>query len=289
MDAKNKEQLDIISGWLDAIDPELPINDQVREEVEVGELLGELDDAEAFRIAQNALLARAKIRHPGFLEFSESPLTNQELIGLPASQLATGAEMLLKGKNPAAVVRADQYEDFERDILQPLEEVGGYHVVKTEAFPREGNGLGHSIVHLDNFIGESGKTDFRYGLSVSKVEQGQVTFVAGLAAKSVYGWDREQYEDAQIALNASKPISGVKDRATERTNPRGIGFKEGELSSKGVRHEMIATTLSAGDVAIWPQGADGAELPAWHGFFQVGNPKLPSFEPRESTSYHLGL
>lgn len=273
---------------LDLMDPELPPEAQIAEEAAAVKLAEELHNAEVIRRVADGLIKFGALRHPGFSRQAEgeSIYDTKALIESPSSVLDLFAERLLEGKNPAIVVRAGRYENFSSDILEPLKKIGSFGKVEVEQFPHPTNTLGHSRIHLDNFADEKG-SHFRYGMTVSRTDKGSVLFIAGLASDAVYGWPKLYYEHVHQALNNSNHIQGLEERATDRIAPRGVSRKEWHQPGRGLKGQFIATTLAEGDVVIWPQGGPGAELPAWHGFVQIGNPKNPHFVPRQSTSYHL--
>jgi hypothetical protein len=129
---------------------------------------------------------------------------------------------------------------------------------------------------------------FPYSLTASRINRGQVLFIAGLASPAVYSWPKRQYNLTVNDLNDTNKIAGFHNSVMAPVNARGVGYDEWEQTGKGFQGDFAATTLSAGDVVIWPQGGEDSRLPAWHGFFQIGHPNQSRFEPRESTSYHLG-
>lgn len=283
MRSHQSEELILIDQLLTDIPANLPYDARAEEEAVVIEFVGEMEDKEARWLAINALASRVKTRSEAFddLVYGSRPLME-----IPAAELPRLGERLLEGKNAAIVVRANTYTDFDQDVLRPLWELRRFGSIEQEEFPRPANVSGHSGIHLDYFD-EGVSSHFPYDLSLSRTESGSVLFVAGLASKAVYGWNEAQYQQARNAINNSNRILGLKERATDQTSPRGVSYSEWHPKGRGVQDLFIATTLSEGDVVAWPQGGPQAELPAWHGFLQIGHPDNAHFIPRKSTSYHM--
>lgn len=275
------ELLGFVTDWVAGVDPMAPPEVLADQEQAIFEFVGEIEVRDTRLMLANAL---AQTLRPD-PRIDQLLYDSRSLIEIPAAKLEVAAERLLNGKNPAIVVRAGQYEDFDDDILQPLMSVSGLSLRGQEIFPREGNGLGHSRVHLDASRDQH-RSYFPDGLTVSRVDRGQVVFIAGLAKKTVHDMSELQYVQARERVNSDRRIVGLEERAVSIT-PRGPGYEEWSPQLRTVSGNLIATTLSAEDVVIWPQGNAGAKIPAWHGFFQVGNRKSPGFVPRQSTSYHL--
>ena len=292
---QEQEQINVARELIDSISDDLPVDRQIQEEQAVEDLIRELDSREAFQVAMDALRERAKKRHPGFQNIDrltrerETAKFGSRLIEAGPRDLPLAGEQILRGRNVAAVVRAGQYQDVYTDILEPLQALRGLKLLEREEFPKPGRG-GHSLVHLDvKYDRRTKKEEFPYSLSVSKVNKGQVLFIAGLASTFVYNWSRQRMKTQVQYSISSNRISGLWDNATELTSPRGVGYKEWTETGKGFRGNFVATTLGPGDIVIWPQGGAESRLPAWHGFIQIGHPQHPSFEARNSTSYHLGV
>lgn len=281
------EQAQILQGMVEAIDPDTPVASQVAEETAVHELLSEFEDHEAFGVVAQALLSRAKARHPAFQERGKA--SYPALFEVTPESIHEAQEALLSGETTAVVIRKGTYEDFGTEILRPLLESTGLKLAGKEQFPKERQALGHSSVHLDNFIGlvERDKPCWKYSMSLSRIDQGEALFVAALAAPRVRGWGDDQYNAAHRSINGSRRVKGLRERAMDRVNPRGVGNTEWEEQNRAVSGEFVATSLHEGDIVMWAQGGEGSAMPAWHGFVQIGHPSKPGFKQRESTSYHL--
>jgi hypothetical protein len=291
MQTKTTEQAQTIRDLVESIDPSLPIDDQIREERAVEELARDLHDHEAIQIALEAVKERARVRHPAFQREVTKPETDKyshRIIEATTADVPKAGEQLLRGNNVAMVVRADQYTDLEEGVINPLKKLRGYRLINKEHFPKGGNS--HSSIHIDNFygLGKDGGPDYKYGLTAAVVDQGEVLFVGGLASPKVYGWSEEQYNNAFRTINNSNRINGLHANAADPISPRGVGYREWHESGKGINGDFVATTLHQGDIVVWPQGGEGAKLPAWHGFIQIGSGRNPDFVPRRTTSYHLG-
>lgn len=257
-------------------------------EAEIAEAIDLLETSEAAQFAIDALLKRAKQRHPGFIDLADTEadkFAGRALIETSTKDMReflSAGERLLEGKNPAVVVRAGEYDDFDRDILGPLQALTSSRIIAKQTFPNETMVGASSELHLDNFI-DSFKTGFRYDFSVSQINRGNVLFMAGLASNKAKRWGRDKYFETVKLLNDEPAIRRLYDQAKTGASP---AYREITLKREGV--DVMAVALSAGDVAIWPQGGLEGELPAWHAFREVGGRSQPGFEPRQSTSYHLG-
>jgi hypothetical protein len=271
-----------------ALDPAAPEQTRLADEQEALEMARHLDNVDEQLLVLDGLYGRAAAANRGAvaraIEAGEDLKFGDGLIEVTnLEDLHKAGERILKGRNPAIVVRAAAWGDDVKKAGELVPTMVGepdqFAMVGSQKFPKPNMPTGSTGVHLDNFT-ESAPFGFRYGYSAAQVVKGKVLFMAGIAGKKgravgprIDGESHPYYE-ATSRLDADPRVQHQYKTAQEG-RPR----SQSEFTTVEGR-KMVTVVIHEGDTVIWPQGGTGTEAPAWHAFRKIGTTE------RESMSYH---
>lgn len=261
----------------------LSTEERLGQERDVVEFVRSIEATETRLVATDVLMGALRHRSPHMQELIEE--RDKELFGERVAEVLPEhvgrvTERLLRGKNVAAVIRAGSFDDLESDVLSPLRRAGKLAQLGGPIeFPNRtmtSNSARSSALHID--IEPDLADRFPYTLSASQTEEGSVLFIAGLASKRARGWTTTQYDLRKSRLGELQAVRRLYDEAASGMPPQ---RREVEIRKPGLEIDLSVVRLEKGDVVIWPQGGEGADVADWHAFRQIGD------EPRVSVTRHF--
>lgn len=189
---------------------------------------------------------------------------------------------LLAGEYAAAVIRAAQYDDFDRDVLSCFT-IGNRRSTVQEIHqralpaPAVRGPLRREIIHLEETESSPGtKIPFEREVSLARVTNGVCTLAAAGASGRVRAYTGSKYAEEKDRLSRHIRVRGLYTSEPVKGLNKTISVEH-----SGVRGDLGAIRLGIGDVGVFPQGGGDSVSPSWHGIITPPNTE------RDSVSHHI--